>query len=146
MIGDRAGNGRHGRNEHAAVRPHGADHARGDRAGNLGRGGAHGRAQDRQLRDQPVEQAVERLCRLAIGCRHLVRRAERLDDQIDGAVLEMQPAPVGQERDLHAGTHGSFPVSMGQGLSSRQEVIFIRSPSATSPRSRIESMCPPSSR
>ena len=47
----------------------------------------------------------KRCDRLAVGTFDLVRRAERLDDQVDRAVLQMQPA-VGQARG--DGAHWPF--------------------------------------
>ena len=84
-------------------------------------------SQRRQLLDQLVEQRLEPFPRQAVGGRDIGRLAPRLDDQIDGAVLQVQARPVGRRR--------------GNGTAHRRRTSGRAS---TSSMETIASMWPPS--
>ena len=95
LVGDGAGDGGHRRDEDGAMRPHGLGHAPRDRALQQRIGLADRPAQDRQLAHQRRQDVAEAIDGLAIGALDLVARAERLDDEVDRPVLQVQAA-VGQ--------------------------------------------------
>ena len=105
VVGDGAGDGGHRRDEDVGMGPAGGGHALGHRAIRLGRDFGDRRTEQIELADQRREQPDEAGLGLAVRGAHLVGRAEGLDDQVDRAVLHMQPAPVGQQGDLGAAGH-----------------------------------------
>ena len=77
--------------------PDGVHHAPGDGAGRGGARRGGGAAEQRQLGDQLAQQRVETGAGASAGGPDFGVRAARLDDQVDGAVLEMQPPGAGQQ-------------------------------------------------
>ena len=84
-----------------AMRPHRLGHAARDRALQQRIGVADPAAQDRQLAHQRRQDVAEAIDGLPVGPLDLVARAERLDDEVDRAVLQVQ-ATVGQARGDHS--------------------------------------------
>ena len=72
-------------------------------------------AQHRQLVAEFIEQAGETPRRGVIGRAHIRLAAARLDDQVDRAVLQMQPLAVGQQPDLRGSAHARGPGAGGCG-------------------------------
>src|SRR5262249_2254854 len=71
--------------------------------------GISGLAQFRKLSAELIEQADE-APRRSLVCRAHIRIASvRLNDQVDRAVLQMQPLAVGEKRDLRTPRHGRRP-------------------------------------
>ena len=96
------------------MRPHGLGHAARHRALQQRIGIADRAAQRRKLAHQRRQDVAEALDRLGIGALDLGRRAERLDDEIDRPVLQVQAA-VGQ-----AGGNGAhWPPSSSRTLWAR---------------------------
>ena len=96
MVGHRPRHRGHRRHELGQMRQHGRQHAPRHRPPQrqIGRGRS---SQRREFRDQLGQDASEAVQGLAVGRRYLVGRTEGLEHEVDGAVLQMQPAAVGQE-------------------------------------------------
>ena len=103
MVGDGAGDGRHGRDEIHPIGPDRGGHAACDGAREVGRQVAHRAAQHRQFRDQAGEQALEGGLRGAEGV--ACAGALGADDEVDRAVLQVQAA-VGQRQAVGHGLPG----------------------------------------
>ena len=101
LVGDGAGDGGHRRDEDGTMRPHRLGHAPRDRALQQRIGVTDAAAQDRQLAHQRRQDVAEAIDGLPIRPLDLVAHAERLDDEVDRAVLQMQAA-VGQTRGDHS--------------------------------------------
>ena len=107
--------------------PAGGDHAPRHRARRFGPFVADGSSQQRELVDQALQHALERVPDLAVGGGDLGFGAGGADDQVDRPMLEVEPPPVGQQADLRAGRHGrevqacsgTSCSSIGQGLAGR---------------------------
>ena len=108
----------------------------------------------RQLGDQFFEDRLEAGDRRLIGGAALRLAAERLDDQVDRAVVEMQPPAVGEPGDLRA-VHDSVLAagpsccSSGHGLpdgagADRRSFRYSPPLASTSSSERIASTWPPS--
>ena len=67
------------------------------------------RAKPGQLRAEFIEQAREAPGRGVIGRADIRRPALGADDQIDRTILQMQPAAIGQQRDLRWAPHARRP-------------------------------------
>ncbi len=72
-------------------------------------------AQHLQLVAEFIKQACETPCRGVIGRAHIRLAAARLDDQVDRAVLQMQPLAVSQQLDLRGSAHVRGPGAGGCG-------------------------------
>ena len=104
LVGDSPGHGGHRRDEPAVERPHGRGHAARDRPREpLPR--LERSSQRRQLGHELVEEWAESLPRPPVGACHGRGRCPCLDDQVDRAVLQVQPRTVGRgrrDRTAHA--------------------------------------------
>ena len=129
-VGDGAGDGGHRGDERRAERGDGLGHRPGGLAGERARAGG---AEPRELGDELVEERREAGGGAGVGARDGGGPAPGLDDQVDGAVLQVQAAAVGQPGGV--GGH-------------RSRVPAANSPpvASTSSRLRIASAWPPSAR
>ena len=65
-----------------------------------------------------------------VGARHLPRLPISTDDQVDGAIVKVQPPPIGQHARLAAG-HGEWSALMAAStLSGVAGVCVMRAPQA----------------
>jgi hypothetical protein len=108
FVSHRARNRCHRRDVDRTMRPHGLGHAPRHRALKRGIALADRPPQRRQFADQAGKDVAEALDGLGIGAFDLGGRAEGLDDEVDRALLQMQPA-VGQARGDRAGHRSSLP-------------------------------------
>ena len=92
LVGDGAGNGGHRRDVAGAMRPHGFGHAPRYRTLQQGIGLSDRPTQYQKFADQGRQDVAEAIDRLRIGKLDLGLHAERLDDEIDRTVLQMQPS------------------------------------------------------
>ena len=150
-LGNAAGNGRHRRDEAAALgmAATGGDHASRDRATRrhacaIGRRQVE--TQRRQLCDELVEHATKAFPGAFDACGRGTRFAFGRENAIDRAVLEV-PAAVGELR-AHRATHAGTPVSAssGQGLPCAGSTTWYALDASTSWSDRTRSMWPPSAR
>ncbi len=115
LLGHRAGDRRHEGDE-AAVGSEGADggqHAPGNRAVHREPGGRAGLAQQREFRHQLIEDGGEAGDGCFVGTPTLTSLTPGLDDEVDGAVLQVQAASAGKEGCNGRG-HGVPPPSCPQ--------------------------------
>ena len=75
-------------------------------------------AQKGEFGHQSVQDGREARARLAVGGVHLRPFAEGLGHDVDGSVLQVQPAAVGQHRHTGFARHQDERSGIGQGLAS----------------------------
>ena len=120
-----AGDGRHRRDE--AIRSewgNGRMHAARNRSLQRATQGMSGLAQLSQFGAQLVEQAAQAARRRRIGGANVGLPTIRLDDQIDRAILQMQPPAVGKQRDLRQPRHARRPGFTPHGIGRMSETSF----------------------
>ncbi len=150
-VGDGAGDGGHRRDEHTPMPLRRGDHPPGHRPPHSELRGPDRPAQDGQVADEDVEER----CKIAHGLR--VRRLDfardppSLDDQIDRAVLQVQPPAVRQHARGGAHLprlHGKLPAASGQGLPGAHGTALTSAAASPAPeisaRRTTRSMWPPS--
>ena len=120
LFGDGTGDGGHGGDEGGAKGRDGGGHAAGDGAGHPG----PGRAKGGKFVDQFFQDGREPGRGAGMGGADGQRRAERLGDNVDGAVVQMEPPPRKQGHDGTAGLRG------GQGHGATRAAVGYSPPSA----------------
>lgn len=96
-------------------------------------------AEDRQLADEFVEDGPEPFPRTHLGFADVRRRAERLEDDVDRTVLEVEARAVGRPREDRTAQRRSA----GQGLSGRLRRCRDSDRAATDSSGTMEPTWPP---
>src|ERR1700687_3023325 len=149
-FGDGPSDGSHWSDETAvAIRRDRVGHVLGNWAGWQGRNGSGTTAQKRQFCAEFIEDGDESLrCRF-IGAPNFIWRRVCINDQVDGAIVQVKSMPIGQKSDCGGISHSFASLSergfSGQGFSGRETSWRCRCFSRmTSSSGRMKSMWPPS--
>jgi len=119
LVGDRAGNGGHGRDVDGTMRPHGFGHTPRHRPLQQGIGVADRPPQQPQLAHQGGQDVAEAVDGLAVRLLDLPRRAECLDQKVDRTVLQVQAA-IGKESRNHLSTRTLLARSTSSKVTARE--------------------------